>query len=381
MGQDAYGFGIEEEYFLADAVTRGTPSSSSSRGFHAEAGDRLPGTGREVLQNQVEVCTAPGGDAEAARQHLSSLRTQLAGIARAHGLLVFASGTHPLACWPDQAQSEGDRYDRMTEEYGILAARNMVCALHVHVELPQPERRVQLMRRMLPYVPIFLALSASSPFWERRPTGLAAYRMAAYREWPRSGLPDLMDAPDYERYLRVMVGSGAIPDASYLWWALRPSMHYPTLELRVCDSCVRVEDAVAIAALYRCVLRMLDRRPDIHAGLTGASRAIASENLWRVQRHGVRATLLDEASCAAIPLARQLEALIEAVAEDAGALGCEAELQAVRRIVAHGTGADRQLETYRRALAERPDHEAALREVVDWLASATAGEAAPDGTP
>ena len=381
MEQDEYRFGIEEEYFLADAVSRGTPASSAARAFHAEAGARLPGTGREVLQNQVEVCTAPGSDAAEARQRLSFLRAQLAGIGHAHGLLVFASGTHPLACWPDQAQSEGERYDRMTEEYGILAARNMVCALHVHVELPQPERRVELMRRMLPYVPIFLALSASSPFWERRPTGLAAYRMAAYREWPRSGLPDLMDGPDYERYLRVMVGSGAIPDASYLWWALRPSMHYPTLELRVCDSCVRVEDAVAIAALYRCAVRMLDRRREVNAGLTGASRAIASENLWRVQRHGVRATLLDEAACAAVPLARQLRALTEAVAEDAAALGCEAELQAVQRIVTHGGGADRQLETYRRALADRPDQEAALCDVVDWLAAATAGEGAADGVP
>ncbi len=374
MGQTEYRFGIEEEYFLADAGTRGTPASSAARAFHADAGGRLPGTGREVLQNQVEVCTAPGADAGAARQHLSSLRAQLAGIGRAHGLLVFASGTHPLACWPDQTQSEGERYDRMTAEYGILAARNMVCALHVHVELPEPERRVELMRRMLPYVPIFLALSASSPFWERRPTGLAAYRMAAYREWPRSGLPDLMDAADYERYLRAMTGSGAIPDASYLWWALRPSMRYPTLELRVCDSCVRVEDAVAIAALYRCVLRMLDRRREVHAGLTGASRAIASENLWRVQRHGVRATLIDEAACAAVPLAQQLRALAGLVAEDAAALGCEAELQAVQRIAADGTGADRQLELYRRALADRQDPEAALCGVVDWLAAATAGE-------
>ena len=381
MGQDEYRFGIEEEYFLADAVSRGTPASSAARAFHAEAGDRLPGTGREVLQNQVEVCTTPGDDAAEARQRLSSLRVQLAGIGRAHGLLLFASGTHPLACWPDQAQSEGERYDRMTEEYGILAARNMVCALHVHVELPQPERRVELMRRMLPYVPIFLALSASSPFWERRPTGLAAYRMAAYREWPRSGLPDLMDGPDYERYLRVMVGSGAIPDASYLWWALRPSMRYPTLELRVCDSCVRVEDAVAIAALYRCTLRMLDRRPELHAGLTGASRAIASENLWRVQRHGVRATLLDETACVAVSLAQQLEGLTAAVAEDAAALGCEAELQAVRRIVARGTGADRQLAIYHRAMVDRPDQEAALRDVVDWLAAATAAEAVADDTP
>ena len=368
-----YRFGIEEEYFLADAVSRSTPSSVAARAFHVAAEDRLPGTGQEVLQSQVEVSTPPGTDFAEARDRLALLRSELAEIGRRNGLLVFAAGTHPLACWPDQTLSEGERYDRMIKEYGILATRNMVCALHVHVEVPEPDRRADLMRRMVPYVPMFLALSVSSPFWERRRTGLAGYRMAAYREWPRSGLPDLMDnAADYEHYLRVMTRSGAIPDASYLWWAVRPSMHYPTLELRVCDSCVRVKDSVAIAALYGCVVRMLDRRHDIHAGLTGASRAIASENFWRVQRDGVHASLLDEQECAAIPLASQMEALIRLVEEDAAALGCERDVQAVLEILSAGTGADRQIEVYQNGLRNDLDNETALRGVVDWLAASSA---------
>lgn len=368
-----YRFGIEEEYFLADAGSRGTPSSAAAKAFHVAADDRLPGTGREVLQSQVEVSTPPGTDFAEARDRLAYLRRELAGIGREHGLLVFASGTHPIACWPEQSPSEGERYERMVKEYGILATRNMVCALHVHVEVPEPDRRADLMRRMVPYVPMFLALSASSPFWERRPTGLSAYRMAAYREWPRSGLPDLMDgAADYEHYLRVMTRSGAIPDASYLWWTLRPSVHYPTLELRVCDSCVVVEDAVAIAALYRCVVRLLDRRPDVHAGLTGASRAIASENFCRVQRDGVHASLIDEEACMTVPMAQGMERLIGLVGEDAAALGCGRELDAVRQIVAAGTGADRQIELYRHGLKAGLDNDAALCGVVDWLADQSA---------
>ncbi len=368
-----YRFGIEEEYFLADAASRGTPSPDAARAFHTLASDRVPGVGREVLQSQIEVSTPPGSDFAEARQRLATLRSDLAGIGHEHGLLVFASGTHPLACWPEQTLSEGDRYDHMVEEYGILATRNMVCALHVHVEVPNPDRRANLMRRMVPFIPLFLALSASSPFWERRPTGLAAYRMAAYSEWPRSGLPDLMDdAADYEHYVHVMTASGAIPDASFLWWALRPSMHYPTLELRICDSCARLADAVAIAALYRCAVRMLDRREEVNTGLTGASRAIASENLWRAQRHGVHATLIDEASARALPLSRQLDALINLVEEDASALGCGPQLQAARRIVTAGTGADRQFEIFKQGRGAGLDTHAAMCGVVDWLAVATA---------
>ncbi len=370
-----YRFGIEEEYFLADASSRGTPASGAAKAFHVAANDRLPGSGREVLQSQVEVSTSPGTDFAEAHDRLSFLRSELAGIGRENGLLVFASGTHPLAAWPEQEHSEGERYDRMVADYGILATRNMVCALHVHVEVPDPRHRADLMRRMVPYVPMFLALSVSSPFWEGRETGLAGYRMAAYREWPRSGLPDLMDgAADYEHYLQVMTQSGAIPDASYLWWALRPSMHYPTLELRVCDSCVRVGDAVAIAALYRCVVRMLDRRGDIHASLTGASRAIASENFWRVQRDGAHASVIDEQARAMVPLAQSMETLLALVGEDAAAFGCEREMEAVRAILARGTGADRQLEIYRRGLQAGLDNEAALRGVVDWLAAGSAAQ-------
>lgn len=369
-----YRFGIEEEYFLADATTRGTPDRDAATAFHARAKGRLPAAGREVLQSQVEVCTEPGGDFGVARNSLVSLRSDLAGIGRETGLRVVAAGTQPLACWPDQTVSDGNRYDRMIAEYGILATRNMVCALHIHVEVPEPDRRAGLMRRMLPYLPMFLALSASSPFWETRRTGLSSYRMAAYREWPRSGLPDLMDAADYTHYVDVMMRSGAIPDASYLWWAIRPSMHYPTLELRVCDSCTHVQDAVAIAALYRCVVRMLDRQPEIHATLTGASRAIASENFWRVQHNGVHATLIDEQSRTMVAFADRLEALIALVEEDAQAFGCVAELERLRIITRNGTSADRQIADYEQSRLAGLDHTAALSRVVDRLAADTSSQ-------
>lgn len=370
-----YQFGIEEEFFLADAATRGTPDGDAARAFHKTVAENMKSAGRENLQSQVEIQTPPTERAIQALERLTADRATLKSLAHAQGLVVFASGTHPNSCWPDQNRSEGERYERMVAEYGILASRNMVCALHVHVELPNPSRRAVLMRRMVPYLPLFLALSASSPFWERHDTGLKSYRMAAYKEWPRSGVPDFMeDEADYARYLSVMIRSGAIPDESYLWWAIRPSGKFPTLELRVCDSCASVEDSVAIASLYRCVVRMLDRRNEVHAGLTGGSRAIASENLWRVQRHGAAATLIDEASAEMRPMAVQLDGLIALIEQDAEALGCPEALDAVRAIARRGTGADQQKAVWQQAREAGKDEALSLAAVVDMLTNATASK-------
>ena len=295
--ETAYRFGIEEEYFLADARTRGTPRRRALEGFHAAAGAHLPRAERELLQSQVEGSTPPSADFAEARAVLGGLRAGLAGIAREHRLLVFAAGTHPIARWSRQSHTAKDRYETLTRELRLVGRRSVVCGMHVHVEVPRPEARVDLMNRLMPFMPLLLALSAASPFWQGQETGLAGYRLCVFGEMPRSGLPDLFDgAADYERFVRVMTGSGAIPDASFLWWVVRPSLKYPTLELRVADSCTSLDHTLAVAALWRCLVRLADRRPDLHRGLTGASRAIAAENLWRAQRDGTRAALIDEES-------------------------------------------------------------------------------------
>jgi glutamate---cysteine ligase / carboxylate-amine ligase len=172
----------------------------------------------------------------------------------------------------------------------------------VHVEVPDPDRRIDLMNRLLRYIPLLLALSASSPFWQGRRTGLAAYRLSAWGELPRTGLPDLFtDVQEYDRYVVTMIRAGSIKDASFLWWTLRPSMRYPTLELRVADSCTNLDDSIAIAAIYRCLVQRAVRDPQLNRDVTGASRALVSENLWRAQRDGVRAGFIDEGSGRSIP--------------------------------------------------------------------------------
>lgn len=371
-----YRFGIEEEYFLADATTRGTPRRGV-KGFHEAARARLPQVERELLQSQVEVATPPSTSFAAAGATLRGLRAGLAEIGRQHGVLVLAAGTHPVARWSRQSHTEADRYEGIMRELRMVGRRSVICGMHVHVEVPRPEARVDLMNRLLPYMPLLLALSASSPFWQGRATGLAGYRLSAFGEMPRTGLPDLFAGPeDYERYVAMMTRSGAIADASFLWWALRPSVRYPTLELRVADSCTRVGDTIAIAALYRCLVRLVDRRPELNRGLTGASRAIAAENLWRAQRYGVRASLIDEASGAAVPFASYLETTLGLVREDADALGCREEAEASRVIAAEGTSADRQLAVFAEARGRGLPGRDALGAVVDWLAATTAEPAA-----
>ena len=371
MSAHPYRFGIEEEYFLADAETRGTPRRSV-KPFHQAAGERLPEIGRELLQCQVEVCTPPSIAFAAARESLMRQRQALAELGREHGLLVFAAGTHPIADWARQLPTKGDRYRGILRDVGLAGRRSLICGMHVHVEVADPDRHVALMDRLLPFQPLLFALTASSPFWQGKPTGLSAYRLSAFGELPRTGLPDLMgDAQAYARYVRIMTNAGSIQDASFLWWSLRPSIKFPTLELRIADSCTRLSDAIVVAALFRCLVRLVERRPDIHAGLTGVSRAIAAENLWRAQRSGVEAELIDEAAEQAFAFPESLDTLLSLIAEDAEALGCTAEVADARRILREGTSADRQIAAFEVARGGETSNRQALDAVVDWLAETT----------
>ena len=373
MTGHSYRFGIEEEYFLADAETRGTPRQAV-KAFHTEAGKRLPAIGQELLQSQVEVCTPPSTEFARAREVLAGQRAELGRLAAEHGLLVFAAGTHPVAEWALQSPTKGERYRGILRDVGIAGRRSLICGMHVHVEVPNPSARIDLMNRLLPFQAVLFALSASSPFWQGQPTGLTAYRLSAFGELPRTGLPPLISSPqDYDRYLRIMTKAGSIQDASFLWWSLRPSIKFPTLELRIADSCTRLEDALTIAALFRCLVRLIVRRPDLNAGLDGVSRALAEENLWRAQRSGIDAELIDEDSEDALPFAEALERVLALVDSDADALGCGAEIENARRILREGTSADRQIAVFEAAREAGQTDRQALDGVVDWLAETTCG--------
>ncbi len=372
-----YRFGIEEEYFVNDAVKRDVARSRIAE-FFADCREHIAeAVDREMLEPQVEVATPPGLDFGAAREHLRGLRASLGEVARRQGLSIMASGTHPIAVWARVRPTNQPRYGKVMHDLQMLGSRTVLCGMHVHVEVPDPNQRVDLMNRMQPYLPLLLALSTSSPFWQTHRTGLLGYRLAAFRELPRTGLPDLFhDQADYQRYIDTLVAARAIENSSYVWWIIRPSLKYPTLELRVADSCTRVEDTIAIAALYRCLVRHLVNDPALNRAQTGASRAIVEENCWRAQRYGIHGSFVDEATRSAKPLGQVLNEVIDMVEDDALALGCRGELDLARWILARGTSADQQLNLYTEGLGRGLSNRDALAGVVDWLSAETAGQPA-----
>jgi len=222
---------------------------------------------------------------------------------------------------------------------------------------------------MLPYMPLFLALSTSSPFWQAGLTGLKGYRLAAYDELPRTGVPELFRTrEEFDAYVAALVGAGVIEDSSFIWWAIRPSLINPTLELRAPDTCTLVEDSLAIAALYRTLARHLCVNRWRNADLDAVQRALIIENKWRAQRYGVNGTFVTEEG--AVPVAEMLERVIDDTTADVAALGCAAEIDRCRAIVGAGTSADAQLAVFEAHCASE-SRDAALRAVSDWIAAAT----------
>jgi carboxylate-amine ligase len=362
-------FGIEEEFFLVDADTKSAARAMPAaflRAAKEATGGQVSG---ELLQSQVEIVTLPHTDMATAREELRFLRQAVAKVAAEHSLAILAAGTHPTAVWRDMQQTESERYDAVMHDLQMIGQRNMLCGMHVHVELPDPDDRVDVMTRMLPYLPLFVALATSSPFWNSRPTGLRGYRLAAYDELPRTGVPELFRTKEeFDAYVAALVRAGVMEDASYVWWAIRPSLEHPTLELRAPDCCTLVEDTIAIAALYRVLARYLTRNPLVNQNIGAVERAIVVENKWRAQRYGVHGTLVSEIG--AVSVAEMLDQLIEEIAPDAAALCCLPELRHCRTIVGAGTSADTQLAVFEEH-RQGGSHARALRAVTDWIAAAT----------
>ena len=372
MAAHPYTFGLEEEYFLVRRNARRL--RHMPRAFFDECRDAI-GDGRfghELLQTQVEVQTVVHHDAGEARRDLVGLRTRVAELAQRHGLSILAAGTHPRESWRQQRSTVKPHYDQVMAQLQLPGRRNLLCGLHVHVQPANVEARIDLMRRVQPFLPMLLAFSTSSPFWMGQPTGLMGYRQTAYQEIPRTGLPPLFtDQAGYDRYLRRLIQSGAIENAGFLWWALRPSLNFPTLELRVTDCCTNADDALAIAQLYRCLIRYLERQPQLHAGLDAGVQAIVAENLWRAQRYGFDAGLIDLSSNRLVSMREMFRNLQQVLAEDVAALGVEAEFDHLWHILQTGTSAHRQMAIYRESRAQGASRSEALQAVVDWLAQAS----------
>lgn len=374
MQDHPYTYGVEEEFFLSQADT-GAIATRMPQAFLHEVRRRLGDrASNELLQSQIELVTAVCADVEALAQAVIGNRRVVAEIAKRYDLALVAAGTHPLAEWREQNLTQKPRYRQLVSDFQIIGRRNLLCGLHVHVAPPPDQDRVDVMNRILAYTPIFLALSCSSPFWNRQGTGLMSYRQAAYDEWPRTGIPEFFAGEaDYDAFVRQLVQAGVIDNASYLWWAVRVSATYPTIELRIADACTDVHDALCIADLFRCLVRAAVRNPSLGRARMSTTRLLIEENRWQAKRHGIAAQFIDEfGSGERLPFAERLEQLLALIAEDVAHFGCEDAVAQARRILERGTSADRQVAEFKRVRDQGATRAEACREVARWLAAHTA---------
>ena len=374
MGRPSFTIGMEEEYLLVDCQTRDVVSDPPRAIFEdcaalTDGGEHvLP----ELLRAQIEVDTRVCRRVVEAGQELARLRRTVAEVASHYGLAPIAASTHPFAQWQAQQPTEKERYRILSQDMQSLARRVLVCGMHVHVGIDDDELRIDLLRQLSRFLPLLLALSTSSPFWEGQKTGLMSYRLPVFDTFPRTGLPEAFaNYADYRRQLGVLVDSGVVPDPTMIWWDLRPSERFPTLEMRITDMCTNLADAVGVAALTQCVLHWLYRRHRCDPGRGNFPRFLIDQNRWRAIRYGLDEGLLDFDTDKLVPVVDQLDGLLNAVREDAEELGCLSELEHLREIPKRGTSAHRQLRVHSQALADGASPEEALRAVVDMLLEQT----------
>src|SRR5215813_3257388 len=364
--------GIEEEYFLVDKATRdvvGEPPEAMLAKCTALLGEQV---GPEFLRSQIEIGTRVCESLDEARADLRRLRGTMGSVAARFGMAPIAAATHPFARWEAQRTTERGRYRSLQSDLQGVGRRLAICGMHVHIGIPDDELRIDLMNQASYFLPHLLALSTSSPFWEGENTGLKSYRLAVFDEMPRTGTPERFASwGEYRRHVDILVGAGLIEDATKLWWDLRPSDRFPTLEMRITDCCTTIEDALSIAALFRCLLRMLWRLKRENQRWRLYSRMLIDENRWRAQRYGVDQGLVDFGRGAIFPYADLLDEILALIDPDARHFGCLAEVQHAREILARGTSARRQLAVFEEVLSAGANRVDALNAVVDWLIAET----------
>ena len=357
--------GIEEEYLLVDPVTGGLRAMPEAMltDLHAALGDRIS---REFLSCQVEVGTGVCATVDEARADLAHLRATVRQIAGAHGLAPIAASCHPWADWADQDRTDKPRYAKLDDDLGAIARRMLIGGMHVHVGIADRDTRIAVMNLLTPWLPVLLALSASSPFWQGQDTGLASWRVSVFDGMPRTGLPPrFRDWDDYTVATGALVDLGVMEDTSKIWWDLRPSHAFPTLEVRLCDVSPRIEDTLTLAAivqgLVRTIARGLAEKIDLPDPL------LVRENRWRAQRHGVAAGLIAGRPPAIVPMARIVDDLLTQILPDTDVLGGTSWAARARDIVAQGSSAAGQRQIRQAALDDGASDREALGAVVRAL--------------
>jgi len=370
--EPSFTLGIEEEYLLVDRTTRALvaepPEGLVDECEHAinraQSGQISP----EFLRSQIEIGTKVCANIGEARNELNLLRGVVSKVSARHDLAPIAASIHPFAHWSELTHTKKARYEELARDLQVVGRRLMICGMHVHIGIEDEELRIDIFNQARYFLPHLLALSTSSPFWQGANSGLKSYRLSVFQEMPRTGLPARFESwSEYERTVNVLIKAGVIEDATKIWWDLRPSARFPTLEMRICDVCPLTEDALTIASFFQCICRMLYRIRRSNQRWRSYPVFLLGENRWRAQRHGIDEGLVDFGRGEIIPFDELMSELMEMIREDAEALDCVKEIQHTTEIIKRGTSADRQLARYHALVKAGADNEEALRGVVDSL--------------
>ncbi|MCC9625836.1 carboxylate-amine ligase [Thalassospira sp. MA62] len=374
--EPGFSIGIEEEFWLVDRETcdlATDPPDGFLNDAKAELGDQVSS---EFMRCQVETGSKVCNSAAEARDQLMHLRSTLSEIAGRHDMALLAASTHPFAQWDSQKHTEGERYNTIARDLRTVVERLLICGMHVHVGIEDDDLRIELMAQASYFLPHLLALTTSSPFWRGRDTGLQTFRLSVFDNLPRTGLPEVFGSwAEYRRHVDMLINAGVIEDGTKLWWDLRPSDRWPTLEMRIADVCTDLEDAVCVASITRCLFRMLYRLRRNNQRWRIYAQMLVRENRWRACRYGSDASenggLIDFGRGEIVPYADLIEEIIELVRPDAEFFGCVAEVEHAREIVRRGTSARRQREIYDDAITQGASPRDALRAVADRLVMRT----------
>jgi len=357
--------GIEEEFQIVDPQTRELKSHIQEL---LEEGRRLftERVKPELHQSVVEIGTGICKTVEEARKDVTELRSAIVSLAKRSGLRVAAAGTHPFSHWADQSITEHPRYRAIVDELQTVALGNLIFGLHVHVGIEDRELAIQIMNEARYFLPHLLALSANSPFWLSRNTGLKSYRTRVFQQFPRTGLPEAFESYSaFEEYVALLVKTNCVTDGKMIWWDVRPHPYFPTIEFRICDVPMRVQETITLAALIQAICAKLYKLRVQNLGFRVYRRALVTENLWRAARWGIDGKLVDFGKEIEVPMRELALELLGFVDDVLDELGSRHEVEdGVRWILANGTGADRQLKAF--------ESSGDLKKVVDFICDETA---------
>jgi carboxylate-amine ligase len=343
---EQFTLGIEEEFQLVDPDTRELRSHVSEI---LDEGKLPPGeqVQPEMIQSMIEVGTGVCADVQEARAEVIKLRGVLSTLASKQGLVIVAAGTHPFSQWQDQKIYVNRSYESIVDENQMVARSLLTFGLHVHVGVPNPERAIQIMNAIRYLLPHLLALSTSAPFWLGVNTGLKSYRSEVLARFPRTGIPDYFESRgSFEQYVELLINTGCVDDVKKIYWDVRPHPVSGTLEFRICDIPTRVDDTIAIAALFQAMVAKVNRLLDRNLTFRLHHKMLIEENKWRAVRYGLDGKMIDFGKGTAVPVRELIGEVLEFVDDVIDDLRSRKEIRHIRKILDRGTSADEQLRVW-----------------------------------